>query len=80
MHHLPHLALPIWRAATRRYPGEFAISYWISSEQILRVGASTGCSPWTLAIPGCDILVAWDLFRAGGMTFDDGFETETATP
>jgi hypothetical protein len=78
MHHLPHLALAFMADGDESLPREFR-------NQLLDF---LGTNPpgwgvnWLLAmdvaIRAANILVAWDLFRASGMVFDDAFEAELA--
>jgi len=78
MHHLPHLALAYMADGDESLPREFR-------NQLLDF---LGTNPpgwgvnWKLAmdvaIRAANILVAWDLFRASGMVFDDAFEAELA--
>jgi hypothetical protein len=78
MHHLPHLALAYMADGDESLPREFR-------NQLLDFLATNppgwGIN-WLLAmdvaIRAANILVAWDLFRASGMIFDDAFESELA--
>jgi hypothetical protein len=76
MHHLPHLALAYMADGDETLPNEFR-------NQLLDF---LGTNPpgwginWILgmdvAIRAANILVAWDLFRASGISFDSAFESE----
>ena len=78
MHHLSHLALAYMASGDEALPKEFR-------NQVLDF---LGADPsgwginWILAmdvaIRAANFLVAWDLFRAGGMIFDNAFEAELA--